>query len=178
MRMPAVPALLPRLAVLAALVMSGGCGESSHRGPSLIPAARAAPLPPLSYHLLTGEPWASSDAAGRVLVLYVWATFCPPCRATFPKLNRLAAAHPDAVVIGVSVDEEDDVVRAFLADVPATYPIVRDPEQTVQSGPLQISRVPALLVVDRRGRTRLRAEAMAEADYDALPDLVAALLAE
>ena len=179
----AVAAMLSRLAVLAALAlgapaMLGGCGGTERRAPSLIPAAGAAPLPPLAYRLLTGEPWSSSAAAGRVLVIDVWATYCKPCREAFPKLNRLAAAYPDAAVIGLSLDEDDAVVRAFLAEVPAAYPIARDPKLSVQTGPLRLTKLPTLLVVDRRGRLRLRAELLHEADYDALPGLVAALLAE
>ena len=178
MRAPAVPAFLPRLAVLAALAMLGGCGGAERRTPSLIPAARAAPLPPLAFRLLTGEPWSPSAAAGRVLVVDVWATYCKPCREAFPKLGRLAAAYPDAVVIGLSVDEDDAVVRAFLAEVPAAYPIARDPALSVQSAPLRLTRLPTLLLVDRLGRLRLRDEELTPADYDALPGLVAALLVE
>ena len=163
----------------AAIVLAiAACGAPPRRAPEPIAAAAAAPLPPLEYRLRSGEPWTSSAALGRVIVLDVWATYCKPCRKAFPKLGRLAAAHPEAVVIGVSVDEDDAVVEAFLRAVPAGFAIARDPAQTVQSGPLAISKLPTLLVVDRRGRVRFRGEEMAESDYDVLPGLVAALLAE
>jgi thiol-disulfide isomerase/thioredoxin len=178
MTAPAGTSVLPRLAVLAALVVLGGCGGTARRPLSLIPAASAAPLPPLEYRLLDGAPWTSASATGRVLVVDVWATYCKPCRKAFPKLNQLAAAHPEAVVIGLSVDEDDADVRAFLAEIPATYPIARDPAMSVREAPLQLSKLPTLLVVDRRGRVRLQTEKMDDADYDALPGLVAALQAE
>jgi thiol-disulfide isomerase/thioredoxin len=166
-------------ATAAAIVLAvAACGAPPRRAPEPIAAAAAAPLPPLEYRLRSGEPWASSAALGRVIVLDVWATYCKPCRKAFPKLGRLAAAHPEAVVIGVSVDEDDAVVEAFLREVPAAFSIARDPTQSVQSGPLAIGRLPTLLVVDRRGRVRFRGEEMAESDYDVLPGLVAALLAE
>jgi thiol-disulfide isomerase/thioredoxin len=164
--------------VLALLGGLAGCGGAGRAGPSLIPAASARSLPPLAYSLLDGAPWLASDAAGRVLVIDVWATYCKPCRAAFPKLNQLVAAQPEVAVIGLSLDEDDAVVRAFLAQVPAAYPIARDPKLTVQTGPLRLTKLPTLLVVDRRGRVRLRAEDLQEADYDALPGLVSALLAE
>lgn len=164
--------------VLALLVALAGCGGAGRAGPALIPAASAQPLPPLAYSLLDGAPWRSSDAAGRVLVIDVWATYCKPCRAAFPKLNQLAAAQPETAVIGLSLDEDDAVVRAFLAQVPAAYSIARDPKLTVQQAPLRLTKLPTLLVVDRQGRVRLRAEDLQEADYDALPGLVSALLAE
>jgi cytochrome c biogenesis protein CcmG, thiol:disulfide interchange protein DsbE len=166
------------LAAMFAVTFITGCGGPSPRVLSAITASEAAPLPSLSYRLVSGQPWTSEAARGRVIVLDVWATYCQPCRKAFPKLSRLAAAHPDVVVIGVSVDEDDAVVDAFLRDVPAGFPIARDPAQSVQSGPLAIQSLPTVLVVDRRGRIRLRAEQMAETDYDALPGVIAALQAE
>ncbi len=170
-------------AAIAAAITLGlavlACGGAPARpAPRPIAAAAAAPLPPVEYRLRSGEPWSSRAALGRVIVLDVWATYCQPCRKAFPKLGALAAAHPEAVVIGVSVDEDDAAVEAFLREVPAAFTIARDPAQSVQSGPLAISRLPTLLVVDRRGRVRFRGEEMAESDYDVLPGLVAALLAE
>jgi thiol-disulfide isomerase/thioredoxin len=187
------------LAVAAALALSlaaaAGCGGHDQRAPApaaapapapapapgpavMIPTDSAAPLPALEYKLRSGEPWKSSSTAGRVLVLYVWATYCPSCRKSFPKLGQLAAANPDVVVIGVSVDEEDDVVEAFLREVPAAFPIARDPTQTVQSGELGLEDLPTLFLVDRQGRVRLRREPMTEPDYAAIPGMLAALLAE
>jgi thiol-disulfide isomerase/thioredoxin len=168
------------LAVALALILAtAACGSSRPRALAPVPAASAAPLPPLEYRLRSGEPWTSGSAAGRVLVIDVWATYCKPCRKAFPKLGQLAAAYPDtAVVVGVSVDEEDAVVEDFLREVPAAFLIARDPARTVQSGPLALSKLPTLLVIDRRGRIRFRGEAMAEPDYDLLPGLVSTLLAE
>lgn len=164
-------------ALVVALVLAA-CGGPPRPAASLIPAATAPSLPPLEYRLLGGELWSSRQTAGRVVVLDVWASYCKPCRKGFPRLDRLAAAHPDVVVIGISIDEEDADVRRFLSEIPATFPIARDPARSVQSGPLAIRSVPTLLVVDRRGRTRFRAEQTTESDYEALPRVVAALLAE
>jgi thiol-disulfide isomerase/thioredoxin len=166
------------LAAAVIVMLVTGCGAGDRRALSPITAAHAAPLPSLSYRLTSGQTWASEAALGRVIVLDVWATYCQPCRKAFPKLGRLAATHPDVVVIGVSVDDDDVVVDGFLREVPAGFPIARDPAQSVQSGPLAIRALPTVLVVDRRGRVRLRAEQMAEGDYDALPGVVDALRAE
>jgi thiol-disulfide isomerase/thioredoxin len=167
------------LALVVAIVVTGhaGCGG---RGSALsvIAAPEAAALPSLSYRLASGPSWSSDAARGRVMVVDVWATYCQPCRKAFPKLGQLAATRPDVVVIGVSVDDDDAVVDAFLREVPAGFLIARDPEHSVQSGPLAIEVLPTVLVVDRRGRIRLRAEKMTEGDYDLLPGVVDALRAE
>jgi thiol-disulfide isomerase/thioredoxin len=172
---PAASALC--LALCLALAPSA-CTSSHPRALSPIPAASAAPLPPLEYQLRSGASWTSHAAEGRVVVLDVWATYCKPCRKAFPKLDRLAAAHPEVVVIGLSVDDNDAAVEAFLREVPAAFSIARDPKQTIQSGPLAVQRLPTLFVIDRRGRIRFRGDPMREPDYDSLPALVATLLAE
>lgn len=177
------PAAAPGALALALALALAALGATACAAPSPppltpIPAATAAPLPPLEYPLRNGGTWASSATLGRVLILDAWASYCPSCRQSFPKLSRLAASHPKVVVVGVSVDEDDAVVDAFLREVPVVFPIARDPQQTIGSGPLAVTRLPTLLVVDRQGRVRFRGDPMAEADYDRLPGLITALLAE
>lgn len=165
------------LARVVIVLLLTGCAGRERAVLSASAASGAAPLPALSYRLASGQSWTSESALGRVVVLEVWATYCQPCRKAFPKLNRIAAARADIVVVGVSVDDDDAAVSAFLREVPAEFPIARDPDHTVQTGPLAIQALPTVLVVDRRGRIRLRAE-MTEADYDALPAVIDTLRAE
>jgi thiol-disulfide isomerase/thioredoxin len=160
------------------LVAAAACGGATPPAPTLVAAERAAPLPAIELELLGGEAWRASDALGDVLVIDVWATYCKPCRGSFPKLNRLAAQHADVRVVGISVDEADDVVERFLAEVPAEFAIARDPELSVQAPPLGIQHLPTVLLVDRRGRVRFRGDELPESGYDVLPGMVEALLAE
>jgi thiol-disulfide isomerase/thioredoxin len=172
--------MLVTAAVAAVLVvMLGACGAATPATPTLVPPERAAPLAPIDLPLLDGGRWRSGDALGQVLVIDVWATYCQPCRASFPKLDRLAAEHAaDVRVVGISVDEQDDVVRAFLAEVPATFAIARDATLTVQAAPLRIEHLPTVLLVDRKGRVRFRGDELPESGYDALPAMVDAVAAE
>jgi thiol-disulfide isomerase/thioredoxin len=163
---------------IAVVILVTSCGGPDRRTLSPVAASSAFPLPSLSYRLLSGQPWVSQAALGRVIVLDIWATYCQPCRKSFPKLDRLASMHPDVVVIGVSIDDDDVAVDRFLREVPAHFPIARTSEQSVQSGPLAIRVLPTVLVIDRRGRVRLRVDQMSEADYDALAGAVDALSAE
>jgi thiol-disulfide isomerase/thioredoxin len=168
-----------RVAVaIAVVILTASCGGSDRRALSPTVPSRAVPLPSLSYRLVSGQPWVSQAALGHVIVLDIWATYCQPCRKSFPKLGQLASAHPDVVVIGVSIDNDDVAVDRFLREVPASFLIARDPEQSVQSGPLAIRALPTVLVVDRRGRIRLRLDQTSEADYDALAGVVDTLSAE
>jgi cytochrome c biogenesis protein CcmG, thiol:disulfide interchange protein DsbE len=162
-------------ACLIALVAIG-CGGA--RLPSIEDRAKAVTLPALELKLRGGGTWVSGEAIGKVLVLDVWATYCKPCKRAFPKLGKLAAAFPDVVVIGISVDEEDAVVEKYLAETPAGFTIARDAERRVQSGALAVEQLPTLIVVDKQGKVRLRADLAREEIYDQLPEIVEKLRAE
>jgi thiol-disulfide isomerase/thioredoxin len=155
---------------IAAIAVVLGCGAAS--------PARSTLLPDLHYPLLDGGTWASAESRGKIVVLDVWATYCKPCKDAFPRLGRLAQAHPEVVVIGLSVDEADDVVRAYLRAVPATFPIARDRDLSISRPPMKVAELPTLLVIDRAGMVRLRRADATIADYDALPALLDRLAAE
>src|ERR1700730_16938144 len=59
-----------------------------------------------------------SDLKGRVVVLNFWATWCPPCVAETPSLNRLEKYIDSrgGMVLGVSVDEDGAAYEKFLKD--------------------------------------------------------------
>ncbi len=156
-----------RACVILALA---GCGAAA--------PARPTPLPALRYPLLDGGTWSSTEMRGKLVVLDVWATYCKPCKDAFPRLGKLAAAHPEIVIIGLSVDEADDVVRAYLREVPAAFPIARDRDLSIARAPMKVSELPTLIVIDRAGEVRLRRAEATVADYDALPALIDRLTAE
>ena len=160
----------------AIALLLAACGARAPHAPA--PAAGAPMLPALSFRTTTQATWTSESARGQVIVLDVWATYCKPCVKAFPKLSALAANRPDLVVVGISVDDEDQAVTKFLSEVPASFTIARDPTYTVQTGPLKIAALPTLLVADKQGRIRLRIDKMIESDYDDLPAVVDALRAE
>ena len=165
--------------MLRSTLLAGACASACAGAPpppTAVPAEQAAPLPALSYPLRDGGTWTSAALAGKVAVIDVWATYCAPCKHAFPHLNDLAA-DPTVAVLGLSVDEDDAAVAAFLAEIPARFPIARDRTLAVQDPPLAITKLPTVLVVDAAGRLRLRLEEPAESDYAALPGVIAPLRA-
>jgi thiol-disulfide isomerase/thioredoxin len=155
---------------LAALAFAAGCGAASPARPTV--------LPDLRYPLLDGGAWASAETRGKVVVLDVWATYCKPCKDAFPRLGRLAQAYPGVVVIGLSVDEDDEVVRRYLREVPAAFPIARDRDLSISRPPMTVAELPTLIVIDRAGVVRLRRAEATIADYDGLPALLDTLARE
>jgi cytochrome c biogenesis protein CcmG, thiol:disulfide interchange protein DsbE len=67
---------------------------------------------------------------GKVVVVDFWASWCAPCRQSFPWLNDMQAKHGPRglVVIGVNVDRERPEAEKFLRDTPAVFQILYDPD--------------------------------------------------
>jgi len=67
--------------------------------------------------------------AGKVVVVDFWASWCQPCRRSFPWLNEMTSRYGDRglVVLAVNTDTEASDADRFLREVPARFPIIRDP---------------------------------------------------
>ncbi len=77
---------------------------------------------------LAGRKVKLASLAGRVVFLNFWATWCPPCRAEMPSMERLHARLRDRglVVLGVDLQEGKGEVEAFVREYKLTFPIVLD----------------------------------------------------
>jgi cytochrome c biogenesis protein CcmG, thiol:disulfide interchange protein DsbE len=95
-----------------------------------------------------------SQLRGRAVLLDFWATWCPPCRAEAPIVDRIARRWSDrgVVVVGVDTDTLDQGdPRAFALEHGLTYPIARDLSGSV-SRSYEIESIPTLVVVSRTGK--------------------------
>lgn len=87
--------------------------------------------------------------SGKSVVLNVWATWCAPCRAELPSLQRLSEQlDPQRfAVIGLSVDKDPDFVREFLREVGVNYANYIDSSQHISSGVLGVDSFPQTFVI-------------------------------
>lgn len=111
-------------------------------------------LPEYTAAWLDGSRFDLADRRGRAVLLNLWATWCPPCRAEIPELQRLHERYAPSgfEVVGVSVDEGGvETVRQFVTERKVTYPIILDPEGKLASI-LQTSVLPTTLLLDRQGK--------------------------
>jgi peroxiredoxin len=92
---------------------------------------------------------------GQVVVLNFWATWCPPCTQELPSMmdmqNQLRSR--GVVVLGVSIDVDDDAYHRFLKQRSVNFVTVRDPEQKV-AGMYGTSGWPESYIIDRQGVLR------------------------
>jgi thiol-disulfide isomerase/thioredoxin len=95
--------------------------------------------------------------AGRVVVVDFWASWCVPCRRSFPWLNRMHARYADdgLVIIGVNVDAERDAANEFLAAYPADFRIYFDNQGDLAKD-FQVEAMPSSFVIGRDGEVVAR----------------------
>jgi thiol-disulfide isomerase/thioredoxin len=114
------------------------------------------PAPQLSGTTLEGERLDIADYRGQVVVLNVWASWCPPCRAEAPNLIEVAEATKDAGVqfIGLNVKNDRDEALAFERKQGVPYPSLHDqPGVLLTRFRTLVPQVPpTTLLLDREGR--------------------------
>jgi thiol-disulfide isomerase/thioredoxin len=90
---------------------------------------------------------------GKVVVLNFWATWCPPCVAEMPSLERLhRALGPEGLaVVTVSADEDEAALRAFVGQYQLTLPVLRDPGGRGAASQYRTTGYPETFVLDRGG---------------------------
>jgi cytochrome c biogenesis protein CcmG/thiol:disulfide interchange protein DsbE len=70
--------------------------------------------------------------AGYPVVVNKWASWCGPCRAEFPHLQKQAAEHLDEIAfLGVNTADSTDAAETFLRDHPIPYPSFSDPDEEI-----------------------------------------------
>jgi thiol-disulfide isomerase/thioredoxin len=114
------------------------------------------PAPALALPALDGGTARLAQLRGRVVLVNFWAVWCPPCRKEMPSMARLAAqlVNRPFSILGVNVGESPEEIRAFLKQVPVSFPILLDAEGA-NLKPWQVFAFPTSYVVDKQGRLRL-----------------------
>lgn len=112
-------------------------------------------LPRIEFENDAGETLTLDDFRERIVVLNLWATWCPPCRREMPALDRLQAelGGPEFEVVALSVDRAGmEVVDEFFAETGVEH-LVPYIDTSMRVLPrLGVSGLPTTLVIDRRGR--------------------------
>jgi thiol-disulfide isomerase/thioredoxin len=94
-----------------------------------------------------------SSYQGKIVWVDFWASWCVPCRRSFPWLNEVLAKYEDKgfVVIGINVDKDQSLVREFLDETPANFPIVHDPDGQLATQ-FGVVGMPSSFIIGRDGQ--------------------------
>lgn len=121
----------------------------------------------------------SIPLTGHVVYLDFWASWCVPCRSSFPWMAGLLARYRDRglEVVTVDLDKDPAAARRFLAATNSSLPVIPDPKGRLAEE-FHLRAMPTSFVFGRDGRIRARHEGFYPEDTDSLESRIAGLLGE
>lgn len=132
-------------------VLFSGCTERS---------ASSAPdgfAPDFTLQDLDGKTVSLSDFKGKVVVVDFWATWCPPCRASIPGLERIHREYSQkgVVLLAVSLDDGGwDYVKSFQQEYGMSYRVLKGTEEVASR--YMVRSIPMIVLVGRDGKVQKR----------------------
>jgi thiol-disulfide isomerase/thioredoxin len=135
------------------------------------------PLPDLSGFELSGE---LPDLEGKVVLVDFWASWCAPCKASFPAMNELYQELKDEgfIILAVSVDSTEKAYKEFAETSAVSFSLIYDAEkQLVKAAEIEV--MPTSIMVDKQGIIRsIHKGYSGKKTIDAYRKEIKALLAE
>jgi len=143
----------------------GGNGADEPAGPTLEQARKrleGAPAPLAALHAQSSQLLGGGKDAfaarlrrlrGYPVVVNKWGSWCGPCRAEFPALQRQSAAQGKRVAfLGVNGNDNDDNARKFLKQYPVAYPSYVDGDLSIAKAFGAVQGFPSTVYYDRKGK--------------------------
>ena len=116
---------------------------------------------------------------GKVVYVDFWASWCGPCKQSFPWLDGLVREYgsQNFVVIGVNVDKDRDKAERFLTDTPADFPILYDPKGELATT-YKVAGMPSGILINRAGHLRFQHAGFSDKQKGFYEEQLQTLLAE
>lgn len=147
---------------------SGGGGQTNYvmgtDGIGTVAKGERKPVGAIKGETVEGKPLDVADFRGKVLVINVWGSWCPPCRAEAPYLNKVAKEmKPKGVeFVGINTRDGDKrLARAFEEEFDISYPSFYDPTGKLlmsgfPKGTVTLQGLPVTITLDRNGNISAR----------------------
>jgi cytochrome c biogenesis protein CcmG/thiol:disulfide interchange protein DsbE len=113
------------------------------------------PAPDFTLSDTSGATVSLAGLRGKVVLVNIWATWCPPCRAEMPAIQASYQRYQAAgfTVLAVNLGEDAATVAAFLDQQRLTFPTLLDPQMSVGAA-YRTSAIPGSFFIDRNGTVR------------------------
>ena len=164
------------LVLLVTLLPALTCLAAEDADTRLDPIAAPLGLPPLSLRDMEGRLWQAEDIVGKPAIINFWATWCGPCRAEMPAMEKAweKLQGDDVLLLAVNFSEPEETVARFQEDYPMSFPVLLD-EDGETAGNWPLKGLPVTFVVDASGRLVYQAMGARAWDDDVMLDKVRAL---
>lgn len=138
------------------------------------PLEAGQPAPALSLPGLSG-PVNLADFKGKVVYVDFWASWCGPCKQSFPWMNDMQARYgaKGLQIVAVNVDAKREDADKFLASMPASFTVAFDPKGDTPKR-FQIEGMPSSVLVGADGKVLMAHKGFNEESRKSLEDALAA----
>jgi len=122
-----------------------------------VPAKVNYPAPELTLTDAHGATHSLADYRGQVVLVNLWATWCPPCKEEMPILQGFYNKHREDgfTLIAINDGEPTDDVLQFVQEFNLTFPVWLDPSYLATEQAFKTLNLPSSYVIDRNGVIRL-----------------------
>jgi cytochrome c biogenesis protein CcmG, thiol:disulfide interchange protein DsbE len=160
---------LPSILLLATLSWGSGAACAADAGQ---------PAPNIALSNAQGSVVSLDKLRGQVVYVDFWASWCGPCRRSFPWMNEMQQKYggKGLAIVAVNVDKRRADADKFLAQVPANFPVVFD-ETGASPAAFGVKGMPSSYLIDARGNIVLVERGFLDASGAELEDRIKTLLA-
>jgi len=155
-----------------------GPTEQLSSGSLAVPVEVKYAAPVLTLSDLGGRDHSLADFHGQVVLVNLWATWCPPCKAEMPTLEAYYKLHQADGFVTIAINDGDpaDSVATFVREYNLSFPVLLDPTYQATDHAFKTRNLPSSFVIDREGNVRLRW--VGEIDHASLEKYVTPLILE
>ena len=131
---------------------------SSQSNFSTVPVRVTIPAPELILTDTQGTSRSLMEYQGQVVLVNLWATWCPPCKEEMPALQAFYNKHRDQGFVVIAINDGDPTkdVLQFVKDYQLTFPVWLDPTYIATEQAFKTRNLPSSFVIDRTGTIRLQ----------------------